>query len=174
MLRTLCLSIAGGLLGLVLPRPAVAQFEALAAKVPSTANAIALLDAQRIMASPIAQQEGWKERYAQAFASGMVSISPDTRHMVIAAQIDFQTMQPQWEVALAEFSEEHSIAEITRVTQGTPDQFGELPAVLLSDDSYCVQLATNRLGVMGPANRQTVSRWLREVGQRTGPPCRPI
>src|SRR4029450_4802390 len=76
----------------IVPRPASAQFEQLAAKIPSTANAIVLLDAQRIMASPIAQQEGWKERYEQAFASGLVSISPDTRRMVLGVAIDYQTM----------------------------------------------------------------------------------
>jgi hypothetical protein len=155
------------------PLPAAAQFEALAAKVPATANAIVLLDAQKVMNSPIAQKEGWKEKYEQAFASGLVTISPDTRHMVLGAQIDYQTMQPQWEVAIAEFSEEHSIAEVARTTKGTLDQFGELPAVILSDDSYCVQLAPSRLGVMSPANRQSVARWLREVGTRTEPGLSP-
>jgi hypothetical protein len=151
------------------PRSAAAQFEELAAKVPSTANAIVLLDAQQIMTSPLAQQEGWKDRYEQAFASGLVTISPDTRHMLLAAQFDYQTMQPLWEVAIADFAEEHSIAEIVRATQGVQDQFGELPAVSLSDDSYCVQLAPMRLGVMSPANRQAVARWLREVGSRNEP-----
>lgn len=151
------------------PRSAAAQFEQLAAKLPASANAIVLLDAQRVMASPIAEKEGWKERYEQAFASGLVTISPDTRHMLLGAQLDYQTMQPLWEVAIADFSEEHSISEIARATQGTLDQFGELPAVSLSDDSYCVQLAPTRLGVMSPANRQAVARWLREVGSRNEP-----
>ena len=57
--------------GLWLPRPAAAQFESLAAKIPSTANAIVLLDAQKIMASPIAQKEGWKEKYEEAFLHGV-------------------------------------------------------------------------------------------------------
>ncbi len=176
MNRTLIVSLAVCLLvvgNFLAPDRAAAQFDALAAKIPSTANAIVLLDAQRVMASPIAQKEGWKEKYEEAFASGLVSISPDTRHMVLGAQIDYQTMQPQWEVVVADFSEEHSIAEITRITKGTPDQFGDLPAVSLSDDSYCVQLAPMRLGVMSPANRQSVSRWLREVGSRTEPGLSP-
>jgi hypothetical protein len=176
MFRTLAFALliwSLAIASIIVPRPASAQFEQLAAKIPSTANAIVLLDAQRIMTSPIAQQEGWKERYEQAFASGLVSISPDTRRMVLGAAIDYQTMQPQWEVAIADFSEEHSIAEIARATKGTLDQFGELPAVILSDDSYCVQLAPMRLGVMAPANRQSVARWLREVEKRTEPGLSP-
>ena len=166
----LCMALVAGL---SLARPAAAQFESLAAKIPSTANAIVLFDAQKVMASPIAQKEGWKEKYEEAFASGLVTISPDTQHMVLGVQIDYQTMQPQWEVAIADFGEEHTVAEVARATKGTLDQFGELPAVILSDDSYCVQLAPNRLGVMAPANRQTVARWLREVGSRTEPGLSP-
>jgi hypothetical protein len=165
--------VLGLLLGLAAPRPAAAQFEQLAAKVPGTANAIVLLDAQKVMASPIAQKQGWKEKYEEAFASGLVTISPDTRHMLLAAQLDYQTMQPLWEVVIADFAEERTIAEIARATQGTLDQFGELPAVSLSDDSYCVQLAPTRLGVMAPANRQAVARWLREVESRSKPGLSP-
>ena len=173
MFRSPCRLAGFVILGLLLVRPAAAQFEPLAAKIPQTANAIVLLDTQKIMASPIAQKEGWKDKYEEAFASGLVTISPDTRHMVLGAQIDYQTMQPQWEVVVADFSEDHSIAEIARATKGTTDQFGELPAVLLSDDSYCVQLAPMQLGVMAPANRQSVARWLREVGSRTEPGLSP-
>jgi hypothetical protein len=39
--------------------------------------------------------------------------------------------------------------------------------VKLHDDSYCVQLGAKRLGIMAPANRQTVSRWLRDSDART-------
>ena len=44
-LLVLCVSLSA--------RPAVAQFEELAAKIPSTANAIVLLDGQKLLASPL-------------------------------------------------------------------------------------------------------------------------
>jgi len=173
MFRAHCLSISCVILGLLLARPAAAQFEALAAKVPSTANAIALLDAQKLMASPLAQKEGWKEKYEQAFATGLVSISPNTKRMIIAAQLDVAHMTPLWELAVADFDEEKSVAEIARNTKGAIDTVGDLQAVVLSDNSYCVQLEPTRLGVFAPANRQTVARWLREVGSRTEPGLSP-
>ena len=158
---------------LLLAGNAAAQFEELATKVPATANAIVLLDGQKLLASPLAAKEGWKEKYEQAFAAGLVTLTPDTRHMVLAAQLDYQTMQPLWELALVDFADEHSVAAIARATQGTLDQVANLPAVVLSDDSYCVQLAPKRLGVMAPANRQTVARWLRDTGTSRTPGLSP-
>ncbi len=144
---------------LLAARPVSAQFEDLAAKVPATANALVLLDAQKLLATPLAKREGWAEKYDQAFAAGLATISPDTRRMILASQLDYEFMKPHWELAIADFSSDRKVAEIARRTKGTLDQIGELPVVLLSDDSYCVQFAPTRLGVMSPANRQSVARW---------------
>ena len=112
-----------------LARPVTAQFEVLATKVPAAANAIVLLDGQQLLASPLAEKEGWKQKYEQAFASGGVTIPPDTEHMILAAQLDYQRMQPLWEVVLADFSAAHTAADIARTTGGALDTIGEFPAV---------------------------------------------
>jgi hypothetical protein len=153
--------------------PAQAQFEQLAAKVPSTANAIVLLDGQKLLASPLAAKEGWTEKYAEAFAAGLVTISPDTQRMVIAAEIDFAHQKPLWELALGDFGVNRSVAEIARRTKGPIDEVGGLQAVVLRDDSYCVQFSPSRLGVFAPSNRQAVARWLREVQSRSEPGLSP-
>lgn len=174
MSRLFRIDLLALLLGmLLLTQSAQAQFDSLAAKIPGSANAIVLLDAKNLLASPIAEKEGWKEKYEQAFASGLVTIAPDTQHMVLAAQMDYQTMRPLWEVVVADYTTEHTIAEIARQTGGSLDQIGGLEAVALSDDSYCLQLAPMRLGVMAPANRQTVSRWIRDVNTQTEPKLSP-
>lgn len=154
-------------------QPARAQFAELAKNLPGSTNAIVLVDAQRLMASPLAQKEGWKEKYEEAYAAGLVSISPETQHMILASQMDYQYMRPLWEVAVADFGSEHSAAEIARRTKSTLDSVGDMPAVMLRDDSYCVQLGPKRLGVMAPANRQTVARWVRDSAARTQPALSP-
>ena len=131
---------------LLLTAPAAAQFEELAAKVPDTANAIVLLDAQKLLSSPLAAKEGWKERYERSFASGLVAIPPDTQRMLLAAQFDFEYMKPLWEVALADFAQDRNVADIARRSKGTLDPIGDVPAVILSDNSYCVQLAARVWG----------------------------
>jgi len=157
----------------VLTRPAAGQFEELAANVPSTANAIVLLDAQKLLASPLAQKEGWKEKYDEAFASGLVTIAPDTRRMILASQLDYDRMSPLWELAVADFAEARKVVDIARRTKGTIDKVNGLSAVVLSDDSMCVQLSPTRLGVMTPANRQTVARWVRDSESRNQPVLSP-
>lgn len=152
---------------LLLALPAPAQIEELAAKVPSSANAIALLDAQKLLASPLAAREGWKEKYEQSFASGLVSIPPDTQRMIVAAQFDYEYMKPVWEAALADMGRPRALAEVARATKGTLDPIGETPAIALRDDAYLIQFGPSRLAAMSPANRQSVARWLREAQTRT-------
>ena len=162
------LLMAVGLL-FIQSQPARAQFEPLAAKVPATANAITLLDAKRLLDSPLAKREGWKDKYEQAFASGLVSIPPTMQRMILAAELDYEYMKPQWELAVGELSESRSAAQIARLTKGTLDPIGDVPAVALREDSYIAELGQKRLGAMAPANRQAVARWLREVQSRTAP-----
>src|SRR5262245_42559964 len=101
--------------------PTKGQFEALMAKVPSTANAVALLDAKRLFESPLATRERWKDKYDQAFAAGLVSVPPTAQRMILAAEIDYEFMKPRWELAIAELSEARSTAQIARLTKGTLD-----------------------------------------------------
>ncbi len=176
MNRTLIVSLAVCLLvvgNFLAPDRAAAQFQELAAKVPTSANAIVLLDAQKLMASPLAQKEGWKEKYEEAFASGMVTIAPDTQRMILASQMNFDQMSPAWQVAIADFGEERKVFEIARKTQGTIDKVDNFDSVLLPDDSICVEMSPTRLAVMHPANRQTVARWVREMQTRTAPALSP-
>src|SRR5262245_62830299 len=108
--RPLLVSLVALVLAAATSLPVAAQFEELAAKIPATANAIVLLDGQKLLASPLATSEGWKEKYEQAFASGLVSISPDTQQLVLASQLDYEYMKPLWEVAVADLGRERTLA----------------------------------------------------------------
>jgi hypothetical protein len=154
-------------------KPGSAQFPELARYVPASANAITLLDTERLLASPLGVRESWKDKYDQAFASGIVTIPPGTQRMILAAELDFEYMKPRWELAVAELTEARSVAQIARATKGVLDPIGETPAVALRDDSYLVELAPKQLGAMSPANRQKVSRWLRDLQQRSVPALSP-
>jgi hypothetical protein len=152
--------IASALMGV---GPAAAQFEELAAKVPITANAIVLLDGQKLLASPLAVKEGWKAKYEEAFASGLVTIAPDTRRMIIGTQLDYEHMNPLWQVVVADFDRDRTVVEMARRTRGDIDKVNDLDAIVLSDNSIAVQFAPTQLGVMAPANRQSVARWVRDA-----------
>lgn len=152
---------------LAAPRPAKAQFESLATNVPASANVIALVDVKPLFASPLALKEGWKDKYDRAFASGLCAIPPFTDRLVLAAELDYEHMQPAWELAVAELADTRTAAMIARTSKGALDPIGKFPAVAIRDDSYVVELGNKRLGAVAPANRQFVARWLREIQSRT-------
>ena len=150
------------------------RFDELLAKIPATANVIMLVDAQRLLASPQGINEDWKTRYEQAFACGSVTMAPDTQRMVLAAQLHYESMQPQWVAAVADLAKPRSAVEVARATRGKLDSFGNKPAVALREGAYAIELSPNRFAAMSPANRQSVSRWLREMQGRKAPAISPF
>jgi hypothetical protein len=149
--------------------PAQAQFTELAARVPSSANAITLVNGERLMNSPIAIREGWKDKYSTAFAAGLHSIPPDTKQFVLAADVNYEFMQPSWRVAVAETLKPRAMSSLARLAHGTVDSIADKPALALRDNSYLIALSDTRFAIMAPANRQAVSRWLRETDARMMP-----
>jgi hypothetical protein len=166
---TLLSLFAASLVAGLLSTPVLAQFEDLASKIPASANAIVLLDAERLLSSAISKREGWKESYEKAFASGMVTISPDTKRLILAAEFDYQFMAPQWKLAVADVGRARTAVELARATKGVLDPIGDTPAVALRENAYAIELGPNRVAAFAPANRQTVARWLRETQSRTAP-----
>ena len=59
-----------------------AQFDDLIRRVPENANAIALVNAERIFASEIAKRENWQSDHDKRFAAGQSSIPPHATQMV--------------------------------------------------------------------------------------------
>lgn len=149
--------------------PVRAQFEELMAKLPAATNAVVLLDAQRLFSSPLGTKENWKDKYEQSFASGLVTMAPDTNRLVLATQIDYEFMKPQWEAAVADFGSSRSAAQVARSAKGVLERIGDVPAVALHDNAYALELGPQRLGAMWPANRQAVARWLRDIQARREP-----
>ncbi len=162
-----------GLIVALSPLAAGAQFDELLAKVPASANAVVLLDAQRLLASPIAAREGWRDKYEQAFAAGLVTIAPDTQRLILATQLDYEFLKPQWELAIAEFGRPRSAAEVARAAKGVLESIGQTPAVALRENAYALELGPRRFAAMAPANRQAVSRWLRDTESAAAPGVSP-
>ena len=138
-----------------------AQFASLVARVPKDANALIMLNAEGIRRSPLARKQGWDTKLSDAYEAGLIVLPPQGQYMVMASKIDLDFMEPVWEVALLNTSQEVSIPKVAARWGGSIDNVGSRSAARLPDDSYVVQLADNRVGSMRPANRQDVSRWVR-------------
>jgi hypothetical protein len=149
--------------------PAWAQFDDLAAKVPSSANAVFLVNAEKILASPAAEKGNWKEKVQEAYAAGITILPPDASQAIMSAELDLESTHTLWESVVMRVNRPVSMTKVASMTKGTAGEIEGTPAVALPGDAYVVRFEKNVAAAMAPANRQAIARWLREVNARTKP-----
>jgi hypothetical protein len=149
--------------------PVQAQFQELVRRVPSSANALVLINADKIFSSQIAKGEKWEADRAKRFTSGMTSLPSSAKLMVLASQFDLEFMQPIWEAAVIQMEAVPSLDTAAKRLGGTVDEVAKFPAIRLSDDSYVMKLSETVVGALTPANRQLAARWVREPAGTLSP-----
>ena len=140
-----------------------AQFAGLARRLPDRANTLVLINPETLFKSPLAVKEKWREQHENTFAAGVSVVPPGARQFLMAAQMDFEFMQPLWEVALMSLKYEASLPRLAAERGGQIDNLEGRNAVLMPTDTYVVEFNKQTVGAMRPANRQNVSRWLRQA-----------
>ncbi len=149
------------------------EFQELVNKIPRSANAVVLLNMEKAKSSPLGMKEDWKSKVEEAFESGLTRVPPQAKRFILASQIDFEFMEPLWESAVIEMEQVISSADIEKARHGTLDTIEGLPAVARPNDTYLLKFAPRLVGAMGPANRQAVVRWIRDVRKPSPPPLSP-
>lgn len=139
------------------------EFQELVRLVPRSANAIVLLNVEKAKDSPMGLREDWKANIEKAFESGLIRVPPQATRFVLASQIDLEFMEPLWEAAIVDLDRHISLKQIAKRRGGMLDTIENLPALALPNDTYLVKFGPKTLGAMGPANRQAVVRWIRDV-----------
>lgn len=140
-----------------------AQFAELTKKIPATANVVAFVNVDKLMASPAAVKNDWASKLDTAFASGVSFLPPDGKAAVLAMEVDLQTWMPMWEAAVIDLNHSPDVRKIAEMTGGAVDTIEGLPVVALPSDAYLVKFDADTGAFMAPANRQAVARWLRQV-----------
>jgi hypothetical protein len=141
----LCLAIV---LLLAVGTTASAQLPQLVTRVPPTANAIAIVNAQAVRSGPS--------------DASVIALPEGIEWYLMAAEMDFEFMQPLWEVAVAYLPEGVTMQEIANHSGGRLDRLAGAQAVERPNDSYVVSFGSRVVGAMSPANRPKVIRWARE------------
>jgi hypothetical protein len=144
-----------------------ASFEELLQRLPADANALVVLNVEKVKQSPLAQREGWHEKHLKAFAAAPLLLPPSAQRFVLGSHLDLETMTPTWEVAVMEVSTNPSVDEIAGRTGGTIDRLQDLDATEIPSDAFVVRFAPHLYGVHAPANRQWASRWVRSAEAAT-------
>ncbi len=136
------------------------EFTKLIRRVPESANALVLVNADKLYMSPVAVSEEWEKNREERYNAGLTVVPPSADKMVIASQLDLEYMHPTWQFALVESEKPTLLATVARKFGGVLDKVVGMPAVRLPDDSFIVELSETLRGAMAPANRQQTSRWV--------------
>ncbi|QDT42119.1 hypothetical protein Pan241w_22000 [Gimesia alba] len=140
--------------------PVWAQFNDLLNRIPSSANAIVVIDVTDMHASALARKEGWQKKHEAAYVERPLYLPPEADKIVIAAQLNFANdLEQNWELAVMDLKEPIPMRSIARAEGGYVDSINGLHSAWTPSDAYFVSLSTSHMGVMHPANRQAVSRW---------------
>lgn len=139
-----------------------AGFPELVRRVPAEANAIMLVDADRLFASPMAVREGWKKKQLADFAERPMAVPPQSTKVVRAAHVDLQAHEPQWEMVLIEQPSFRSLDEIAKREKGYVDKIANTKVAWSPRGAYVVGLGKGALGLLFPPNRQFLARWLKQ------------
>lgn len=149
---------------------AAETFERLAARIPSTANVLVLIDVEQTMASPLAREQGWAQKLEAAYVERPVYLPPEAKKLVLGASLrptdDFANI---WEAAVIELAEPVGVRSIARSESGYVDEVNGVRAAITPLDAGFLELDFNLLGVVHPADRQFMSRWAAAMREGSSP-----
>jgi hypothetical protein len=139
-----------------------AEFPALLKRVPGDTNVLVLVDADRLFASPMAQEKGLKKRLSEDAAQRPLLLPPNAHKLIRALSVDTTTQETTFEITLLEAPKGMSLSIIAQKQQGYVEKIANTETAWLPQGAYGVKLGTDLFGFLFPANRQQLSRWLRE------------
>ncbi len=148
---------------------AFAELKQLAMRVPASSNALVVINSKAALSSPLARIQNWNQTGAEAHKAGMIRLPARADYLLMAAEMDFEFLQPLWEIAVAYVPQQLSMASIAKRSGGQLERVAGAEAVERPNDSVVIKLGPKVVGAMAPANRQQVSRWVRESRVRKSP-----
>lgn len=154
--------------------PSNADFGDLLNYVPADANAVMVLNLEKMIDSPLGKEKKWKEKMSQESAERPLDLPPAAGRVVLASRIDLEYMKPLWEMAILEMKESPSMKDIANKEGGSVEEILGKESVRTSRDAYVVHLSREVFAVISPADRQKVTRWLREALKRSEPAISPF
>jgi len=136
------------------------QVAELAKYSPADANRLLLMNVNKIMQSKMAMSLEFRNNLEKARASGLSPLPSTSQSVMISSLIDVSTWTPNLSVAVFDLNQNVDIASIAQQYNGLIDEVGGRKSVLLPRNAYLIQLGDKSAGVISPANRQSVSRWV--------------
>lgn len=139
-----------------------ATFASLAERLPAATNAIVAVNVEKVLDSPIAKEEQWRQNLIDSWEKQPLMIPPDAVRVLSAAYVKTSTMESYWEMSLIEMERMPSVAELAKAQGGYVDRVWDKEAVCAPINAYFVPLERRVLASVTPADRSEIVRWVRQ------------
>lgn len=143
------------------PPAGAGPFDDMLKHAPTHTNAVVLIDAKKVFASPVAKREKWAESAKQSGYGGLGFVPPDSDRVAIAAEVNFTTMARDFQVGFVHRDPLPTFKELAAREGGLVDKIADEFAVVSPRDAYFVTFPGQILAGAYPADRQYVARWLK-------------
>jgi hypothetical protein len=161
LLSVLVLLVAAG--------SAEASFMELLRRVPDSANTLILIDVERMLMSPIAMKEKWRDK-ANSSQGERLHFPIEAVRYMLASKLDFVSdFEDIWDAALIETTSDVSLPYLSKMEGGYLDTVEGQQIAFSPRNAFFVSFKPTILGVMFPANRQDLGRWIRKFKHREDP-----
>jgi hypothetical protein len=152
-----------------MPQTASADFYELLRRIPDSANTIVLVDVERLLMSPIAMREKWRDHLNSPDAEPL-HFPIDAVRYIHASKLDFvSNLENLWDAAMIETPSEISLPYLSKQEGGYLDEIEGQQVAFSRRNAFFVSFQPTILGAYFPANRQDLARWLRMVKRREEP-----
>lgn len=148
--------------------PAPAEFDKLSSLTPEGANIAVAIDAAALKETPLAQKRQWTQKLDKAYVDREIVLPPQAARVLVAGQLaPEEQLELTWQATLFELTQSFSMPGIARAEGGYVDEIAGKQTVFSPSGSYLVQLGDRQLGILSPASRQSVSRWLSSLSSKS-------
>lgn len=140
--------------------------------VPASANVLAVVDAEALLASPIAAKAGWVGKAEDRYRSGLGVVPPGAKRVLVAGELGLAAGSWVWKAAVIQGEDLPTLASVAEREQSEVNEASGMPVVLSPRGVYFAAPAAGELAVFMPANRQTLARWTAHVREPGSGPAK--
>lgn len=130
--------------------------------LPEGLNAVLVIDANAAYRSPLALEEKWAQKTAQAFVAQDLFLPPSTRRITVGAELDLTgSLNPIRRQLIMEVKAGTELADIASVTGGSVEKVDDWQGLSVLDGRYLVEAKQAEYLMVEPGGRQAALRWVR-------------
>ncbi len=131
-------------------------------RLPSSVNAMAVVNMDAVFQSPRAKSENWAKRPRGAALAGCLPIDPRLDRIVIGAHFDPFGTSPPWSVALANLGLKQTITleQIAQMRKGTVEEVAGQPAAI-TPHGYFALVQPGLIAATNGTSRVDFAKYLR-------------